>query len=60
MKKVCKTPKEKRQDQRLLFSKCMERCSTALFKAWKDQDREAFEQICLQDIINYKTATQRR
>ena len=60
MKKICKTPKEKRPDQRKLFSKCMERCSTGLFKAWKDQDREAFEKICLQDIINYKSATERR
>lgn len=60
MKKICKTPKEKRLDQRLLFNKCMERCSSALFKAWKEQDREKFNQICIEDIINYKTATKRR
>lgn len=60
MRKVSKTPKEKRPDQRLLFSKCMERCSTRLFKAWKDQDREEFNRVCVEDIINFKTATKRR
>ena len=54
MKKVCKTPINKRRDQKEIFNACMERNNNALIKAWKEQNRESFEEICLNDLIFYR------